>query len=36
MPNTQWEDGRVSGAVYHGGDEMGKVWTEAMSKFIVS
>lgn len=36
MPNTQWEDGRVSGAVYHGGDEMGQVWTEAMSKFIVS
>ncbi|ORY89596.1 pyridoxal phosphate-dependent transferase [Leucosporidium creatinivorum] len=36
MPNTQWEDGRVSGAVYHGGEEMGKVWTEAMSKFIVS
>jgi hypothetical protein len=23
LPNTKWETGRVSGAVYHGGEEMG-------------
>lgn len=35
IPNTKWEDGRVSGAVYQGSDEMGSVWAEAMEKFIV-
>lgn len=26
----------MSGAVYHGGDEMGEVWKEAFGKFEVS
>ncbi|BGP17316.1 Dihydrosphingosine phosphate lyase [Rhodosporidiobolus nylandii] len=36
LPNTRWEDGRVSGAVYHGGKDMGDIWREAFSKFEVS
>ncbi|WWC86025.1 uncharacterized protein L201_000896 [Kwoniella dendrophila CBS 6074] len=30
------ENGRVSGAVYHGGDELNQVINEAMAKFVVS
>lgn len=36
LPNTKWETGRVSGAVYHGGEEMGQLWQEAFGKFEVS
>ncbi|OJD31898.1 sphingosine-1-phosphate lyase [Diplodia corticola] len=36
MAHTRWEDGRVSGAVYHGGDELVKLQTEAFGKFTVS
>ncbi|PVI06832.1 sphingosine-1-phosphate lyase-like protein [Periconia macrospinosa] len=36
MEHTRWEDGRVSGAVYHGGDELMKLQTEAFGKFTVS
>lgn len=36
LPNTRWEEGRVSGAVYHGGEEMGKIWKEAFGMFEVS
>jgi sphinganine-1-phosphate aldolase len=36
MEHTRWEDGRVSGAVYHGGDELLKLQTEAFGKFTVS
>ncbi|GAA5968316.1 hypothetical protein JCM11641_003808 [Rhodosporidiobolus odoratus] len=36
IPNTKWENGRVSGAVYHGGEDLGKVWKEAFGKFEVS
>ncbi|GAA5881722.1 hypothetical protein JCM3774_005968 [Rhodotorula dairenensis] len=36
LPNTKWETGRVSGAVYHGGEEMGQLWKEAFGKFEVS
>ncbi|KAF2089803.1 sphingosine-1-phosphate lyase-like protein [Saccharata proteae CBS 121410] len=36
MQHTRWEDGRVSGAVYHGGDEVGRLWTDAFGKFTVS
>jgi len=36
MEHTRWEDGRVSGAVYHGGDELIKLQTEAFGKFTVS
>jgi sphinganine-1-phosphate aldolase len=36
MDHTRWEDGRVSGAVYHGGEELIKLQTEAFGKFTVS
>jgi sphinganine-1-phosphate aldolase len=36
MEHTRWEDGRVSGAVYHGGEELIKLQTEAFGKFTVS
>lgn len=36
MEHTRWEDGRVSGAVYHGGDELMRLQTEAFGKFTVS
>ncbi|CAK3985502.1 sphingosine-1-phosphate lyase 1 [Lecanosticta acicola] len=36
MKHTRWEDGRVSGAVYHGGAELSKLQTEAFERFGVS
>lgn len=36
MEHTRWEDGRVSGAVYHGGDDMVKLQAEAFRKFSVA
>ena len=36
MKHTMWEDGRVSGAVYHGGDDLLKMQTEAYRQFAVS
>ncbi|KAF2005286.1 sphingosine-1-phosphate lyase-like protein [Amniculicola lignicola CBS 123094] len=36
LEHTRWEDGRVSGAVYHGGAELLKLQTEAYGKFAVS
>jgi glutamate/tyrosine decarboxylase-like PLP-dependent enzyme len=36
MEHTKWEDGRVSGAVYHGGEELIRLQTEAFGKFTVS
>ena len=36
MKHTKWEDGRVSGAVYHGGADLLKLQTEAIGKFSVS
>jgi sphinganine-1-phosphate aldolase len=36
MEHTRWEDGRVSGAVYHGGDELSDLQSEAFRKFGVS
>ncbi|KUJ18279.1 PLP-dependent transferase [Mollisia scopiformis] len=36
MDHTRWEDGFVSGAVYHGGDALIKVQTEAFGKFTVA
>jgi sphinganine-1-phosphate aldolase len=36
MDHTRWEDGYVSGAVYHGGDELIKLQTEAYGKFTVA
>jgi len=36
MQHTRWEDGRVSGAVYHGGDELCDLQGEAFRRFGVS
>ncbi|KAI9834887.1 MAG: hypothetical protein M1819_002795 [Sarea resinae] len=36
MAHTRWEDGYVSGAVYHGGQELVKLQTEAFGKFTVA
>lgn len=36
MEHTRWEDGYVSGAVYHGGDELMKLQTEAFGMFTVA
>ena len=36
MEHTRWEDGYVSGAVYHGGNDLAKLQTEAYGKFAVS
>ncbi|KAK4547855.1 hypothetical protein LTR36_010574 [Oleoguttula mirabilis] len=36
MQHTRWEDGRVSGAVYHGGSELADLQSEAFKRFGVS
>ena len=36
MKHTRWEDGKVSGAVYHGGNELADLQTEAYRRFILS
>ena len=36
MEHTRWEDGLVSGAVYHGGSDLIKVQSEAFQKFSVA
>jgi len=36
MKRTRWEEGKVSGAVYHGGDELLDIQAEAMKLFSVS
>jgi glutamate/tyrosine decarboxylase-like PLP-dependent enzyme len=36
MDHTRWEDGFVSGAVYHGGESLIKLQTEAYGKFTVA
>lgn len=36
MDHTRWEDGYVSGAVYHGEEELLKLQTEAYGKFTVA
>ena len=36
MKHTRWEEGRVSGAVYHGGAELSQLQTEAFQRFGVS
>lgn len=36
MKHTRWEEGRVSGAVYHGGADLSKLQTEAYGMFTVS
>ncbi|KAL1995813.1 hypothetical protein VTN49DRAFT_679 [Thermomyces lanuginosus] len=36
MEHTRWEDGRVSGAVYHGGEDLVKLQTDAIGIFSVA
>ncbi|WEW60851.1 Dihydrosphingosine phosphate lyase [Emydomyces testavorans] len=36
MEHTKWEEGRVSGAVYHGGDDLVKLQTIAWGQFAVA
>ena len=36
MEHTRWGDGKVSGAVYHGGNELVKIQAEAYEKFSLS
>ena len=36
MKRTRWEEGKVSGAVYHGGEELLNIQAEAMKLFSVS
>lgn len=36
LRHTRWEDGLVSGAVYHGGHDLIKLQSEAFEKFIVA
>ena len=36
MDHTRWEDGYVSGAVYHGEEDLIKLQTEAYGKFTVA
>ncbi|OKP09942.1 Sphingosine-1-phosphate lyase [Penicillium subrubescens] len=36
LDHTRWEDGRVSGAVYHGGSELLEMQTQAIGKFSVA
>lgn len=36
LDHTRWEDGYVSGAVYHGEDELIALQTEAFGKFTVA
>ena len=36
MKHTRWEDGRVSGAVYHGGKELCTLQTQAFDRFGVA
>lgn len=36
MEHSKWEEGRVSGAVYHGGEDLSKLQTEAIGTFAVS
>jgi len=36
MEHTRWEDGRVSGAVYHGGSDLSDLQSDAFKRFGVS
>ena len=36
MEHTRWEDGMVSGAVYHGGKDLLKLQAQAFERFCVS
>lgn len=36
MQHTRWEDGRVSGAVYHGGEDLSELQAQALRRFGVA
>ena len=36
LPASEWAKGKVSGAVYHGGEDMEKVIADAFAKFVIS
>lgn len=36
MKRTRWEEGKVSGAVYHGGESLLKIQAKAMEMFGVA
>ncbi|KAL3231177.1 Sphingosine-1-phosphate lyase [Nakaseomyces bracarensis] len=36
LPHTSWEEGKVSGAVYHGGTDLIKLQSQAFEKFCVA
>ncbi|QLG70488.1 hypothetical protein HG535_0A04280 [Zygotorulaspora mrakii] len=36
IPHTEWKEGKVSGAVYHGGDELIHLQSEAFEKYCVA
>lgn len=33
---TKWKSGRISGCVYHGGDDLSQLMTEAFSRYALS
>jgi sphinganine-1-phosphate aldolase len=36
LPSSNWQSGKVSGTVYHGGEELEHVISSAMNKYIIS
>jgi sphinganine-1-phosphate aldolase len=36
LPASDWQSGKVSGAVYHGGEELEQVISSAMNKYLIS
>lgn len=36
LPASEWQKGRVSGAVYHGGEDVEKIIADAFAKFVIS
>lgn len=36
LPATDWKSGKVSGAIYHGGEELENVITNAMNRYVIS
>jgi len=36
QPGTKWQDGKCSGAVYHGGDDLSKILVSAFARYTVS
>jgi len=36
LPSSNWQSGKVSGAVYHGGEELEQVICSAINKYVIS